>query len=210
MGHIPHLLLAGAWDGPQVPMDEKQRHHLTNVLRWDVDDPVTYTNGVGIIGEGTFRGDLVIRGAESEIDRPKKLVAAVAPPASKERQKYVVEKLAELGVERLTWLETTYGSRRPPRTERADAWSAAALEQSRGGWLMTIDPGLATWADLDGPIVACDIDGNDEIETPRTVAIGPEGGWANDEIPRGVARWALGPTVLRVETAAVVAVSRLR
>jgi len=38
-----------------------------------------------------------------------------------------------------------------------------------------------------------------------TVAIGPEGGWSAAELAAAGARVALGPHVLRVETAAVVA-----
>mgnify|MGYP002076409617 CR=1 FL=1 len=38
-----------------------------------------------------------------------------------------------------------------------------------------------------------------------TVAVGPEGGWAPGEVPDGLPTVGLGRTVLRVETAAVVA-----
>jgi 16S rRNA U1498 N3-methylase RsmE len=41
------------------------------------------------------------------------------------------------------------------------------------------------------------------------VVIGPEGGWASGEVPDDVALWGLGDTVLRVETAALVAAARL-
>jgi 16S rRNA U1498 N3-methylase RsmE len=44
---------------------------------------------------------------------------------------------------------------------------------------------------------------------PRTVVIGPEGGWAPGEIPESVTRLDLGTTILRVETAALVAAARL-
>jgi RsmE family RNA methyltransferase len=43
----------------------------------------------------------------------------------------------------------------------------------------------------------------------RSVAIGPEGGWAHDEWDVGRRRVGLGPTVLRAETAGVVAASLL-
>jgi len=42
-----------------------------------------------------------------------------------------------------------------------------------------------------------------------TVVVGPEGGLAPDEIPNEVVLWDLGPTILRVETAALVAAARL-
>jgi RsmE family RNA methyltransferase len=37
------------------------------------------------------------------------------------------------------------------------------------------------------------------------VLIGPEGGWSDQERTAGLARMTLGPTVLRAETAAIVA-----
>jgi 16S rRNA U1498 N3-methylase RsmE len=41
------------------------------------------------------------------------------------------------------------------------------------------------------------------------VVIGPEGGWAEGEVPDDAQRWDLGDTVLRLETAALVAAARL-
>ena len=41
------------------------------------------------------------------------------------------------------------------------------------------------------------------------VVIGPESGFAEDELPVDARLWDLGPTILRVETAAVVAVAKL-
>ena len=41
------------------------------------------------------------------------------------------------------------------------------------------------------------------------VAVGPEGGFAEGEVPPGTREWDLGPTILRVETAAIVAASRI-
>jgi RsmE family RNA methyltransferase len=40
-----------------------------------------------------------------------------------------------------------------------------------------------------------------------TIAVGPEGGWTVEELDLAADRVSLGPNVLRVETAAVVAVS---
>ena len=44
----------------------------------------------------------------------------------------------------------------------------------------------------------------------RSVAVGPEGGWAHGEWGESRRRVGLGPTVLRTETAGVVAASLLR
>ena len=42
------------------------------------------------------------------------------------------------------------------------------------------------------------------------VIVGPEGGFDTDELAVGLPRRSLGDTVLRVETAALVAVARMR
>ena len=46
----------------------------------------------------------------------------------------------------------------------------------------------------------------DELEVPAdpVLCIGPEGGFAQDEVPDGALTLSLGPTILRVETAAIV------
>jgi RsmE family RNA methyltransferase len=41
------------------------------------------------------------------------------------------------------------------------------------------------------------------------VAIGPEGGWTDDELARARDRVDLGATILRVETAALAAAARV-
>lgn len=46
------------------------------------------------------------------------------------------------------------------------------------------------------------------LAQPR-ILIGPEGGWADGELPAGLVRVGLGPTVLRTETAAVAAATVL-
>ena len=66
-----------------------------------------------------------------------------------------------------------------------------------------------TFADLGDEIAVCDLSGGDETPNAGVVVIGPEGGWAEGEVPSGVTRWRLGPTVLRTETAALVAAARL-
>jgi 16S rRNA U1498 N3-methylase RsmE len=132
-------------------------------------------------------------------------VIAVAPPASKDRQRFLVEKLAELGVMRLRWLRTKHGEGRPASPPKVFAWGLAAVEQSRGAWLMEIDPMMVGWEDLEGPIAVCDRGGTPGRIHARTVVIGPEGGLDPEEIPEGSIHWKLNRNVLRVETAAVVA-----
>lgn len=206
MGHVPHLYLPGPWGADGIPLSADHRHHLERVLRVTDGSPLSYTDGRGTAGSGTLRGAAVERGTERSVARPTRhLTLAVAPPREKERARFLVEKLAELGVARLTWIETTRGEGRPPK--KAMAWAQSALEQSRGAYLMDVE-GPQRIASLTGRVLVADESSVTGLRIPRdenvTVVIGPEGGWAPGEVPGGVDTFTLGSLVLRIETAAIV------
>lgn len=209
MAHIPHLVVAAPWDGPSLRLSVMQWRHLTKVLRASRGDPVTYTDGLGVTGEGRLGNQVVERGKESFQERETEVVVASAPPGSKDRQRYLVEKLAELGVARLIWLDTRHGKQRLASSSKVFSWVLAAVEQSRGAWLMETGPDLLAWDDVPAPYVVATPAGAPGPLGARTVVIGPEGGFAPDEVPPEAPTWSLGPTILRVETAAVVAAARL-
>lgn len=212
MGHRPHLYLPPPWNGPNVQLNNSQRHHLRLVLRLAEGELVTYTDGLGMTGSGQVSGDLVLRGDEQSHKPPRlRLTLAVAPPRDKDRTRFLVEKAAELEVTRLVWLETRFGQGHPPPPTKARAWAVAGLEQSRGAYLLEVEETmlrpdeLAAWG---GEVWFADETGG-AIPSPApdavTVVIGPEGGWSPEELPDGAARFGLGRTILRVETAALAA-----
>lgn len=207
VGHIPHCYLPAPWNGDHLATGDATSRHLERVLRLDEGDPVTYTDGFGTFGTGTWRRSFVERGNETRVEaEPGALNLAVAPPKGSDRQRFVVEKLAELGVRRLVWLKTRYGEAKPPKTTKAAAWAIGALEQSKGAWLLEIDgpvgldklPGKVALAHPGGVPLGSD-------GTPDTIAIGPAGGWHADEIASIDQLVTLGSRILRTETAAVVA-----
>lgn len=204
MGHVPHLLVPGPWDAPIIPLDDSARHHLRKALRRSDGDPVTYTDGLGRRGEGALADDGVVRGEEAEVARPIRPVIAVAPPADKDRVRFVVEKLAELGTLELWWLETRYGEGRVPAASKVEAWCRAALEQSRAAWLTTVRSNLVAIGDLpEGTVFADQSGAAANLARVPCIAVGPEGGWSPDELPETAQTVSLGATVLRVETAAI-------
>ena len=209
MGHVPHLLIPGPWNGEFLELSGEQRRHLEKVLRIGEGEPVSYTDGGGSIGGGRFQEGQVVRGEETHVPAPSDLIVVAPPPDNRDRARFLVEKLAEMGVAEFVFLQTRHGQGRPPNAEKLLSWAVAGLEQSRGGWLMKTSDRFAGIADLDQPFVVCDQGGRPERPLARTVVIGPEGGWAPGEIPEHVIRWGLGDTVLRVETAALVAAARL-
>lgn len=210
MAHIPHLYLPGPWDSPTLPPSEGQGHHLERVLRLGEGSPLSYTDGQGRVGAGFLADEGVTRGDESEVGRPSLVTVAVPPPRSRDRVRFLVEKLAELGVARLLWVRTRHTEGRAPAPDKAEAWAVGALEQSRGAWRMEI--GETALEDLDRTcLVVADPAGEAAFPAGRSILlIGPEGGLDPEEVPGDVPRVSLGPTVLRVETAAVAGAALLR
>jgi 16S rRNA (uracil1498-N3)-methyltransferase len=64
-------------------------------------------------------------------------------------------------------------------------------------------------SDVPEDVAVADFDGGSDWSGVRAVAIGPEGGWGHEEWSPARRRLTLGPTVLRGETAGVVAASIL-
>ena len=215
MRHVPHVHVPQPWDREELGVTIPQRDHVERVLRLVSGSAISYTDGAGMRGTGIYESGVVVRGEEGSIPRPSELVVAVPPPGHRDRARYLVEKLGELGVAELVWLRTEFGNRRPPSLKKVRSWSLAALEQSRGSWLMAVDDSIHSWDRLEPPVAVAEIGGlavgRVPIEPrPRTVVIGPEGGFARGEVPDGLQQLDLGPTILRMETAAVFVASHLR
>ena len=208
--HVPHLYLSGRWNHELIRVEEAVRHHLDKVLRMGAPSPVTYTDGAGRVGKGVYDRGFVRRGQEHTVERPLRLInIAVAPPKNKGRIRFIVEKLAELGVDRLIWLETTRSEGRSPSREKSGAWARSALEQSQGAWLLeVVGPVLLSEVNHYGTPVFADRHGVEVAEIDDIVdpvlCVGPEGGFEPAEVPAEAIKVRLSPQILRVETAAVV------
>jgi 16S rRNA (uracil1498-N3)-methyltransferase len=138
---------------------------------------------------------------------------AFAIPKS-DRPEWIVQKLTELGVARIVLLHAERsvvrweGGRADRHVAKLRRVAIEALEQSRGVWLPAIDGPAATHDALNGIAVA-EPDGRALTRHDAALAIGPEGGWSDAELALAADRISLAETVLRVETAAVVAGARL-
>ena len=167
----------------------------------------------------TARLEMGVSSVAGESDlaaHPRAVIAAVAPPAAQDRSRYIVEKLAELGVDELQWISTEFTRGRPPPEHKSGAWAVAALQQSRGAWLMAVrgTRPVAGLGDDDVEWLIADPVADERSPTmvrgtrPIGVIVGPEGGWSDEERARFPHGLRLGSTILRTETAALVGATR--
>jgi 16S rRNA (uracil1498-N3)-methyltransferase len=213
--------------GERVTLDGPEAHHLLHVLRAEVGRRVTLFDGSGV----EFVAEVVACGRQTidlrivertEVDRelPFPLVVGVALPKG-ERQKWLVEKLTELGATALVPLVTERGVAQPTggANERLARWVIEASKQCGRNRLMRVEvpQGWQAWLADGGaadqrrlvahrggrPIAELDL----ASARPTRLAVGPEGGLTDGEVAAAAAAgWQtvdLGPRILRVETAAV-------
>ena len=219
----------------RVTLDGPEAHHLLHVMRAKVGEQVTLFDG----SSDEFTAEVVkLSRATAELqilerrilDRelPFELIVAVALPKG-DRQKWLVEKLTELGVTTLVPIETARGVAQPTAgtLDRLRRSVIEAAKQCGRNRLMQIaEP--KSWSNL----IASDprspepspqrrphrrlvahpggkplTQFNLATPTATQLAICPEGGLTDEEINAALAAgWQtvdLGPRILRVETAAV-------
>lgn len=216
--------------GASVPLDRARSNYLGNVLRLAAGDSVLVFNGRdgewrGII-EGTRTISLRIEGQVREQTAAIDLTYAFAP-LKHARLDYMVQKAVEMGASRLQPVLTRHTQVARVNLERMRANAIEAAEQC--GILTLTDVGEPTG--LDGFVAArdrtrllifCDEEADvanpiDALATAPDqagidVLIGPEGGFAAEERELllrqpTVCRLALGPRILRADTAAVAALA---
>lgn len=216
-----------------VALTESEAHHLVHVMRSQVGELVELFNGVGLAAKCRIaeirKRDVTLEVLTAAIDRlpPRDVVLATAVPKG-DRFDWLVEKATELGVNRLIPL-TTSRSVVDPRDSKLDKLRQtviAACKQSGRNRLMEISS-VTAWRDFcngfdsTSPFFVAHPQGMplDEITqslsaTPSQMifAIGPEGGFTDEEITAAQAAGAraiqLGRQILRIETAAIALAAR--
>ena len=208
-------------DGPDV-------RHLLDVLRLRPGEAVAAADGRGrwvpcrvaptAPGKGSRGADpagLLVPDGEVVVEEPAlpELTVAFAPTKG-DRPEWVAQKLTELGVDRIVPLRTSRsvvrweGERGDKAVERLRRIVREASAQCRRARL----PEVTAVCRLDevaavagGPPVLADPGGTAPGLARPVIAVGPEGGWDDDERSGVGPTVGLGGTVLRAETAAVAA-----
>jgi 16S rRNA (uracil1498-N3)-methyltransferase len=232
----PRLFVAEPlYAGASVALASGQTHYLVTVLRLKTDDNVLVFNGrdgewrARLVGADRRSATLI----SEQLTRPQ--TAAVDlhylfAPLKHARLDYMVQKAVELGVSRLRPILTRHTQTERVNVGRIRANAIEAAEQcgilnlaevcepvSLAIALERMDTSrILVFCDEDAPIAdpmfALTTARRDDQQLALAVLIGPEGGFAEHERTailkhKSTIRLALGPRVLRADTAAVAALT---
>ena len=197
-------------------LGDDDQHHLGRVLRLRDGESVTASNGRGQWRTCVWRdGALEVAGEVVASAPPSARCAVAFTPVKGDRNEWAVQKLTEIGIDEIVILAPTQysvvrWSDADKQLRKLRVVAREAAMQSRRVWLPNI-VGLAALHEVcagDGAAVA-DPDGVALHAGVSLVVVGPEGGFAEEELPAGVPRVQLGDTILRAETATLVAATLL-
>jgi len=212
-------------------LNEEESAHCLKVLRLRENEKILVLDGKGTIAQAIITSaqhkHVNYRILHKEIV-PEKLYQihlAIAPPKSQERLEWMVEKLCEIGVNKITLIQSANSEKWRIRLARIQKKMISAIKQSQ-------NPFLPTFCDfismnnflkdrLEEQLFICYVDSLN-TNTLNAVArknksycvlIGPEGDFTNDEITiaekHGFIKTSLGQSRLRTETAGLVSVTYL-
>ncbi|WP_322866410.1 16S rRNA (uracil(1498)-N(3))-methyltransferase [Aquicoccus sp. G2-2] len=217
-------------EGQMVPLNRDQAHYLFAVMRQGVGDVVALFNG----HDGEWRAEVVEAGKRGGVVRcdirtaeqrmPPDLWLLFAP-IKKARTDFIVEKAAEMGAAKICPVQSDFTNSERIRRDRLQAHAVEAAEQCGGTFVPEVR-GLQRLSQVldDWPagrrLMFCDealvghvpaLPDNPDSQ-PWAILIGPEGGFSEAERARlrgldFAYPVALGPRILRADTAAVAALT---
>ena len=214
-------------DDPAAPvLAEDDAHHLGRVLRLRAGEEVIASDGRGNWARTAWREGASLErvhdapgaGGDGTVQVEPPVVPALTvafAPVKGERPEWVVQKLTELGIDRIVPLHSERsvvrwsGARGKATVEKLRRVARQAAAQCRRVWLPEITDTVpfSELRDLggDGEVVLAQLSGDRPSARQHVVAVGPEGGWSADELASGLPTVGFGLSVLRAETAAVTA-----
>lgn len=223
-----NLFFSQSIQGNKAYFSIEESNHLRHSLRIREGNSIHFTDGVGHL----YTGNLVYTGKSvaAEITHTEQIIRAtsnrelyVAPIKQAERLDWMIEKAVELGVSRLSFLNTQRTERSKVNMDRVQRLCIAAIKQSAQFYLPEIielrdfkkaimDPfegiGTIAWCGEKDLKDLADLNINNQH---FRICIGPEGDFTSEEadlaLSNGYIKTSLGNTRLRTETAALYALA---
>lgn len=225
--YVEHPLGAGQ----SVILNEAQAHYLTGVMRLAPGDAILVFNG----RDGEWQAEIAATGRRQASLRCAHMTRGQAfppdlwllfAPVKKARTDFIVEKAVELGARRILPVQTDFTNSERVRQDRLQAHATEAAEQCGATFvpevadLVPLSRLLHGWEASRALIFADETTAQPgRVSTPprmppapAAILIGPEGGFSEAERNRlrglpFVAPVALGPRILRADTAAAAALA---
>ena len=212
---------------PILPESDSQ--HCVRVLRMKEGDTLEVIDGKGhrytcrLIEAHAKRAHVeIIEKQDVPLSWQNNITIAVAPTKHLDRMEWMVEKLTEIGVNRIIPLLCRYSERKELKIERLEKIAISAMKQSLKTVLPIIDvmtpiKDVITKQMYDQRFIAyCDtsiprklLSAEYKANKDTLILIGPEGDFSTEEINMalnsGYNPISLGDNRLRTETAAIVA-----
>ena len=215
--------------GLAVALDEGQANYLFNVMRLAVGAPVRLFNGtagewLATVEHAAKRHGILRCVSQSAPQVSPPDLWLIFAPIKKARTDFIVEKAVEMGAARILPVQTRHTNSERIRQDRLQAHALEAAEQCGATFvpevaeLVSLDKLLASFPP-DRKLLWCDeamVGQAPALSGDRgqawAILIGPEGGFSADEQARlralpNVVPLALGPRILRADTAAVAALT---
>lgn len=212
-------------------LPESDSQHCVKVLRMREGQELCIVDGAGhrytcrLVDAHPKRAMVeVLACAEAPLAWKQTITVAVAPTKNMDRMEWLVEKLVEIGVNRIVPLRCERSERRELKTERLEKIAVSAMKQSLKAWMPDICPMTDFEAALsmikaEQKYIAYCSDAHERIMLSRAyvpgadmaVLIGPEGDFSDGEVENAIKAGykpvTLGDNRLRTETAALYACS---
>ena len=212
-GTAPHVLVADVIDPVLTDAD---RHHLERVRRLGPGDEISVTDGHGAWRWCRFGAELVPGAMIHRDPAPRPPITVAFALVKGERPELAVQKLTELGVDRIVPFVAERSvvrwdaARAVRNVDRLRRVAHEAAMQSRRTWWAVVEP-VATFEEVStwSGAVAADRGGAPPSLERPVLLVGPEGGWSPSERAAFGATVGLGPTVLRAETATITGAAML-
>lgn len=191
-------------------------------------DALELADGKGNLCQATFttiderKAGFQITGKHYIPKRSFSIHLAIAPTKNIDRMEWLVEKVTEIGLEKITFVRCKTSERPSVPLERLQKLAISAMKQSRQAWLpelVEMTPFRDFIERVNEPqrfIAYVDSTNPDQLLKmvksvgDRVLLIGPEGDFTNEELEialnGGFIKVNLGPTRLRTETAGLVGV----
>lgn len=210
-------------------LPESDSQHAIRVLRMTAGDEIELVDGKGFrykcrIMDPHPKHTLVEVTERVALERAwsNNITIGIAPTKHLDRMEWLVEKLTEIGVNRIVPLRCRHSERKELKRERLEKIAVSAMKQSLKAHLPLIEDMtefksfIQSTATAQKFIAYCDdyierksLAKSYQAHTDVTLLIGPEGDFSPDEVKlafeSGFCPITLGDNRLRTETAALVA-----